>query len=54
MTYEAVVECHNCNVALFSQGVEIVCDGGVVCNAIARVVGERLLMTSLRKIGACL
>jgi hypothetical protein len=41
MTYEAVVECHICNVALFSQGADIVCDGGAVCNGVARRVGER-------------
>ena len=54
VTYEAVVECHICNVALFSQGAEIVCDGGAMCNGVARRVGVRYLVTSLREIGACL
>ena len=54
MTYEAVVECHICNVALFSQGAEIVCDDGAVCNGVARRIDVRCLVTSLKEIGACL
>lgn len=36
MTYEAVVECHICNVALFLQGAKVVCTGGIVYKCCTR------------------
>lgn len=35
-TYKAVVESHVCNVALFSQGWDYLCAGGVEGNVAAR------------------